>query len=416
MAPSREAREALRQRERRLTDAIALKKPDRVPIAATFDYFPARYAGISTEAAFYDAPKWKAAATRTLVDFAPDTYFIALMTPGRVLELLGCRQLLIPGHGVPPDSGHQYVEGEYMKPEELQAFLDDPSDFTVRAYLPRIFDAFAPLSRLPRLSRMVWGYGEIGVVEMMSNPDFIRMFETIARAGHELAEWNRVMGSFVQEMEDLGFPPFSIALTQAPYDWLPDFLRGMKGSMLDLYRQPERVLEACDRMLPIMIEKAVSAAKASGNPRVFIPLHRGSDGFMSLQQFAKFYWPGLKSVCLALINEGLTPWVFFEGDYTSRLEYLLELPKGKVLAHLDCTDIQKARRVLGGHMAIMGNVPSSVLQTGTREEVIKYTRNLIETVGRDGGYVMACRAPMDETDPELVKVWMDTTRKYGVYK
>ena len=99
MTRSREAAEALKQREKRLTDAIGLKVPDRVPIAATFDYFPAKYAGITTEAAFFDARKWKAAAAKTLVDFAPDAYFIAVMVPGKALEALGCRQLLIPGHG-----------------------------------------------------------------------------------------------------------------------------------------------------------------------------------------------------------------------------------------------------------------------------------------------------------------------------
>ena len=61
-------------------------------------------------------------------------------------------------------------------------------------------------------------------------------------------------------------------------------------------------------------------------------LHRGADGFMSLNQFETFYWPGLKKIILALIDAGLTPFVFFEGDFTSRLEYLTELPKGKTQA------------------------------------------------------------------------------------
>ncbi len=416
MAGTKKAAAALQQRDKRLMDAIALKVPDRVPIAATFDYFPAKYAGINTAAAFYDPKAWKAAARQTLVDFAPDAYFIAMMVPGRALELLGCRQLKYPGHGVPASGGHQYVEAEYMKADELEAFLADPSDFTVRTYLPRIFEAFTPLQKLPLLTRMIWGYGEIGAVELFTHPDFKNMLKAIDQAGREFRKWNRVMGTFVTEMQSLGFPPFSISLTQAPYDWLPDFLRGMKGSMLDMYRQPDKVLEACDKLLPIMIDKGVSLAKMSGNPRVFIPLHRGSDGFMSLKQFEKFYWPGLKKLCLALIEEKLTPWIFFEGDYTSRLEYLLELPKGKVLAHLDSTDIFRAKEVLKGHMAIMGNIPSSVLQTGTKAEVRAYTKKLIDVAGKDGGYVMACRAPMDETEPALVKTWMDYTREYGVYR
>ena len=416
MTRSKEADEALKQREKRLYDAIELKVPDRVPIAASFDYFPAKYTGIDAQAAFYDARKWREAAMKTLIDFAPDSYFIAQMVPGQALEVLGCRQLRIPGHGVAPDSGHQFVEDEYMKAEELETFLADPSDYLIRVFLPRIFDAFAPLQRLPQLTGLLWGYGGIGAVQMLTEPDFVEMFEAMARAAREMREWNAVMGSFVPDMEDLGFPPYSVALTMAPYDALPDFLRGMRGSMLDLYRQPDKVLEACDRILPLMINQAVSMAKASGNPRVFIPLHRGAHGFMSLKQFETFYWPGLKQLCLTLIDEGLVPWVFFEGDYTSRLEYLLELPKGKVLAHLDRTDIGRAKDVLGNHMAIMGDMPGSLLQTGPKEEVIRYTRWLIDNIGKGGGYVMGCRTPMDKTEPELVKAWIDTTKEYGIYK
>jgi len=416
MMRTKEADEALKQREKRLYDTVALKIPDRVPIAASFDYFPAKYNAITTEAAFYDAAKWKAAAAKTLVDFAPDSYFIANMVPGRALEALGCRQLLVPGHGVPCDGGHQFVEDEYMKSDELETFLSDPSDYLVRVYLPRVFGAFAPLQRLPRLDGFIWGYGGIWTVQMLTDPDFIQMFEAIARAGRELREWNKEMGTFVQDMEDLGFPPFSVSLTMAPYDALPDFLRGMRGSMLDLFRQPDKVLEACEKLLPLMVNQGISMAKASGNRRVFIPLHRGADGFMSLKQFETFYWPTLKRLCQALIDEDLMPWIFFEGDYASRLEHLLELPRGKVLAHLDRTDIIRAKEVLGNHMAIMGNVPASLLQTGTKEEVIRYTKNLIDTVGKNGGYVMGCRAPMDETDPELVKTWIDCTKEYGTYR
>ena len=41
---------------------------------------------------------------------------------------------------------------------------------------------------------------------------------------------------------------------------------------------------------------------------------------------------------------------------------------------------------------------------------------LIDVVGKDGGYIMARRAPMDHTDPELVKIWIDYTKEYGVYR
>ena len=89
----------------------------------------------------------------------------------------------------------------------------------------------------------------------------------------------------------------------------------------------------------------------------FIPLHRGSDGFMSLAQFEKFYWPTLKAVCLGLIEEGCIPYLFCEGGYELRLEYLAELPPGTTFCHFDHTDMKRVKEVLGGKVCIGGNVP-----------------------------------------------------------
>ena len=78
--------------------------------------------------------------------------------------------------------------------------------------------------------------------------------EALVKAGKEMAKWNSVMGTFKKECEDLGFPSYIDSRSQAPFDLISDYLRGMKGSMLDMYRQPDKVLEACEKVLPLMIE------------------------------------------------------------------------------------------------------------------------------------------------------------------
>jgi hypothetical protein len=40
------------------------------------------------------------------------------------------------------------LELEPMKAEEYEAFLSDPSDDMMRAYLPRVFESAAPLAKL----------------------------------------------------------------------------------------------------------------------------------------------------------------------------------------------------------------------------------------------------------------------------
>jgi uroporphyrinogen-III decarboxylase len=154
----------------------------------------------------------------------------------------------------------------------------------------------------------------------------------------------------------------------------------------------------------------------SRNPRVFIPLHRGAEGFMSLKQFETFYWPTLKGLFLGLIDAGLTPCPFIEGDYTSRLEYFLELPRGKVLGYFDASDIIKVKEILGNHLCIMGNVPCSLLQTGSPQNVKDYCKELIDVVGKGGGFIIAPRSAIDEVKPENLKAMIDFTKEYGVYK
>jgi hypothetical protein len=92
---------------------------------------------------------------------------------------------------------------------------------------------------------------------------------------------------------------------------------------------------------PLAIKQGVGGATFQGNPVVFIPLHRGADGFMSDQQFRKFYWPTLKALIVGLANEGCVPFLFCEGSYNSRLGYLKELPKGSCMWVFDRTDMAR---------------------------------------------------------------------------
>ena len=118
---------------------------------------------------------------------------------------------------------------------------------------------------------------------------------------------------------------------------------------------------------------------------------------------------------MTLIERGMTPCIFFEGNFTSRLEYLLEFPKGKILAKLDTTDIFRAKEILKDHVCIDGNVPSSLLQVGTVDQVKEYCKKLIDVVGKGGGYIMSPRSSTDEVKPENLKALIDFTQEYGVY-
>jgi len=200
-----------------------------------------------------------------------------------------------------------------------------------------------------------------------------------------------------------------------PYDVISHSVRGMKGTMLDMYRQPDKLLKACEFLLERSLQRPLPPPNEYGHLRMFMTNTRGSDDFMSTKQFETFYWPTFKKLVSSLIERGATPCIFFEGNFTSRLERLLEFPKGSILVRLDTTDIFKAKEILGGHLCIEGNVPSSLLQIGSVQEVKDYCRKLIDVVGKGGGYILGPRSSTDEVKPENLKAMIEFTKEYGRY-
>jgi uroporphyrinogen-III decarboxylase len=246
-------------------------------------------------------------------------------------------------------------------------------------------------------------------------PEMVSALDAFKKAGDEsmrVATYSRL---YTEKAKEKGFPMQFGGMSQAPFDTLGDFFRGTKGLMLDMYRRPETVIKACEKLLPFMIEMAVSATKASGNPRVFIPIHKGLDGFMSMKQFKKFYWPTLKDLMVTLINEGLYPCPLWEGDCTSRLEIIKDIPPGKACYAFEASDIFRAKKVLGDRICIRGNVPLSILVTGNPEDVKSYCRRLIDECGKGGGFIMDSSTGLDDAKPENVRAMFDFTKEYGIY-
>jgi uroporphyrinogen-III decarboxylase len=66
-------------------------------------------------------------------------------------------------------------------------------------------------------------------------------------------------------------------------------------------------------------------------------------------------------------------------------------------------------------MCIAGGMPISLLQTGTSDAIREHTRKAIETLGKDGGFVMACSTAIDRVSAEKMKAWVDATKEFGAY-
>jgi uroporphyrinogen-III decarboxylase len=401
----------------RFKDAVLMEKtPDRVPVFPLGTFMQGHLYGVTPYESMYDYGKLLSAHRKFLQDYKPDYYGSpAFIGSGRILEILDFKQYRWPGHGVSEKSGYQCVESEYMAPEDYDALIDDPTDFWLRTWMPRVFGALAPLKEIfpfPNLWEIV---GVSGQMIPFGIPPVQNALKALIEAGNEAMEWIKQIMGFEMEARGMGFPTAIGGAAKAPFDILADTLRGTRGMMIDMYRRPEKILKAVEKITPLYIKQGVGMASFAGNPVVFIPLHKGADGFMSDEQFRTFYWPSLKALILGLANEGCVPFLFCEGGYNTRLKYLTELPKASCFWIFDRTDMAKAKETLGGTLCIGGNVPAGMILTGTAEEVKAYCRKLIDVAGKGGGYIMAFGTSMDEGKPDTIHAMIDFTKEYGVY-
>ena len=400
-----------------IKDAIQMKKaPQRVPVCPSPGFFPIQYGGITPYEAHYDHEKLVNAWKKYCNDFNPDSFSAPSgIIPGRVLDLLDYKLYHWPGHGIPKDKTFQFVEKEYMKAEEYQDFIDDPTGFFINVYFPRTFGALTPLELIPLLPPIhELPLVNVGVIPF-GIPDIQEAIKKLIEAGDIAVEWATHLRHFNLEIMGRGYPSFTGGFSKAPFDAIGDSLRGTVGIMMDMFRYPDELLEACERMTPFMVKMGIAASKATGHPIVFMPLHKGADGFMSEEQFNRFYWPTLRKVIIGLINEGIVPILFAEGSYNTRLDLITDLPEGKTIWLFDRSDMARAKKTIGRIACIAGNVPLSLLCTGTPDEVKIYCKNLIDTAKGDGGFILATGAGMDGTKPENVEAMIEFSKQYGAY-
>lgn len=409
--------ELYEERLRRVMDVINLKVPDRVPIVSPVQAFTYWHAGVTLKEAMYDYGVARTAARKFCLDFQPDLDFgPVLMYPAKTMDILGLRWFRWPGHGIGDDIMYQFIEGEYMTGDEYEEFIFDPGQYMTTKWMPRSFSNLKGLEQFPAMRGSMW-YGWLGTVPPFAgNSELWKSLETLREAGEEITRWFESLDQYKQEIQAEGFPIAYGGWAFAPFDLVSDTLRGVQGIFTDMIRQPDNLLAAIEKMVPIAIEAGSAAASANDPPMAWIWLHKGSDEFMSLEQFRTFYWPSLKELICGLIDNGVIPVVYGEGNETSRLESYAEIPRGKAIFHFAATDIFRAKDVLKDVACISGNLPNSLLVTGTPDDVRDYCRKLIDYCGKGGGYIMDTSALLDEAKPENVKAMFEFTREYGVYR
>jgi hypothetical protein len=369
--------------------AISLEPHDRIPIATGSNYFAEVYSGNTKQETIYDPEKWLQAEVKFCQDFPEVDVLRDNRIYGPLYDALAVRTYKLPGRDLPADTQFQFVEQEYMKDNEYDDLINDPTGFMIDILLPRLL-------------------GEL------ENKGSGRSAIAMWKAGVAMAQFAAIMRNRGMVLEQqCGMPQPMSGFFLAPFDVLADAFRGLTGTFLDMFRQPDKVLAACDVLVQEMAHMALSMADPLKRYPIFVPTHKAI--FMSPEQFDTFYWPSFKKLMEILIDSGYSIRAYLEGDWGKHWHHLREMPKGRVLCDIDSQgDIWQAKKDLEGYQCIAGGVQDSMLILGTPDQVREHVRELCQTVGKGGGYIVSagCSFPYD-AKPENFKAMIEAVMEYG---
>ena len=203
---------------------------------------------------------------------------------------------------------------------------------------------------------------------------------------------------------------------KAPMDIIADKLRGYLGLVDDLFQQPDKVVAACEALMPHLYQ----VAKMTADPDKLVPIgywmHRGGVPFVSPEIFRNVYWATVKPIIEELWDDGHQTLFYAEGKWDHHLEAFAELPEQSIVFHVDQDDIFKAHRILGKqflpqrrHSQCAAGLRQArggpgPLQEGDRGR------------GSDGGYIVDAGAIVQNEAPiENVRAMTNFIRENGVY-
>jgi len=371
--------------------AINLEPTDRVPIAPGSNYFAETYSGNNNQETIYDPEKWLEAEKKFCADFPEFDVLRNNNKWGPRFDVMGGTSYRLPGRELDVKNQFQFVEKDYMREDEYDQFIADPKDFMLNVWLPRMATDF---------------------VDKSSNRYAIAMFKS-GMAHAMFADINK--NRSIALARDCGMPQPQMGAFLAPLDALSDAMRGLKGIMRDMRRQPEKVKKACDIMTGFMIYRALGSSDPQRRYPTFVPTHKAM--FMAPKEFDEFFWPSFRDVCLACHEHNIKVRAYLEGNWDQHLHRLLELPKASLICDIDAQgSIYKAKEILGGHHCITGGVAPQTLCLGTPEKTRAEVKHLCETVGQGGGWIISagCNLPY-EAKAENVRAMVEAVMEYGWY-
>ncbi len=385
------------ERLSRYLTAMRNEKPDKIPIRPFAAEFTATYADFTVQQITHDYNLAFEAVRKCATDFDWDAVVANMVYVWTGLtQALGLKYYSIPGIDIPPETGFQYLEpsedNAFMKADEYDELINDPTTFLYTKWLPKISN-------------------DIGT------GNSYRSNLALVKGSMAMLQYFNDFGPQVDKLKnECGTVSAIAGIFKAPFDIIGDKLRGYLGLTMDMITQPDKVLAACEALMPHLYNVAFSTSDPKHQIPIGFWMHRGCVPFITPEQFDSHYWPTLKPIIEELWKNGHQTLFYAEGNWDHHLQSFSELPEKSIVFHIDRSNIFKAHEILGHKFCMSGGIPNSLLSFQTPDKIRSYCKKIIDGVAQNGGYILDASAIMqNDTNIENMKVMTDFVRDYGVY-
>jgi uroporphyrinogen-III decarboxylase len=363
----------------RIKQAVNIEPVDRVPVVYMGVAFAPRYMGMSI-AEFCADPNAALEVTLAAMDRLGGLDGANLPGGGRItpaLTSLWLSRIAVPGQNLPADSLWQVMEAEVMTVDDYDTILNKGWNAFFMEYLPRVIDP-------------------------NEFQDFI--------------QWSMVNGARRKQLYlEKGYvivcdAPLS---TGIPFEYLCGG-RSMTKFFFDLYRMPDKIQAVMDVIMEELLAEIRACPNIDGIGGTWVGGWRAASALVAPKLWDRFVWPYYLKIVDALVSVGIIPVLHWDQNWTRDLVRLQELPAKKCILNPDgMTDMRKFKELVGTHMAVMGDIPASILAAGTPDDVHKYVKEQIELFEGKGLILCpGCDAPLN-AKPENMEAFVEAAHKYG---
>ncbi len=348
------------ERNQLLLDVYRGKRPKRIPMTIVMNIEAAmEYLGFSITKDLCNPAKCYEAADKIAQLIETDTVPVSpASTPAAVFRYTGAK-FMVPGD----DGFFQHPNFSPMEYEEYPELIEDPFKFMVNKIHPRVFEVFDTEPELAHL--------RIKTARQVVNAQFAGMMPKLQDT-YERTNCTTTAG--------MGW---------APFDFIADYVRNFSNILLDMKRNPQWILDACDSVLDYELEQIKHFPKPTDPNKlyeVFVPLHMAP--YMRHKEVEKFYWPTYKKLIEAYGSAGYIANVYYEANWTPHMELLDDL-KVQHVAKFENVSYEDIAKYTPKNFTLMCSYPMGLVRNGSKQECIDEAKKILDILGGTGRYIFS---------------------------